>query len=224
MFARLLKSTKAAGQVKATPKGDTMGLFDNLLKNVDKEKLSESLTGLAGELKKVAEAVNEAIPDDAKQQLKQAFDEAKDSGGSSASSDPEAVKAAQERTDVSYASASYEGIDRADYDIELPEDSMDCKAKLMEVIAADFPQYDVYEDVSPVTLGGTGRFMNYSLGLYEGGLPKLFIMIIGKTTTRHREYRWSKEQAAKAGVPLINFIGHAPNRYWYIKERLGQYL
>lgn len=201
-----------------------MGLFDNLLKNVDQKKLNESLSGLAGELKKVAEAVNEAIPEDARQQLKQAFEESKSSGGSQAGTDPEALKAAQARTDVSYATASYEGIDREDYDIELPEDGMDCKGKLLEVLAADFPSYEVFEDVSPVTLGGTGRFMNYSLGIYKDGAPRLFIMIIGKTTTRHREYRWSKEQAQKAGVEMINFIGHAPNRYWYIKERLGKYL
>jgi len=197
-----------------------MGLFDSLLKNVDKEKISESLNSLAGELKKVTDAVQDAIPDDVKEKLKAEAEAEKKKEEAKA----EAVETLQAKTDVSYATASYAGIDKDDYDVELPEDELDAKMKIGEVIATDWPKYDLYEDVSPTRIGGTGQFLNYSIGVYDGDKPVLFIMIIGKATTRLRKYRWSKEQAAKAGVPMINFIGHAPNRYWYIRERLAKYL
>ena len=105
-----------------------------------------------------------------------------------------------------------------------PVVEVDCATKIRNVLAGQFPLYQVQENVSPVTIGGTGRFMNYSFGVYQMGVPKLFIMLIGKTTCSHREYRWAKEQAAKAGVPMINFIVHYPNEISYITNRLHQYL
>ena len=66
--------------------------------------------------------------------------------------------------------------------------------------------------------------MDYSIGVYSGEDPKLFIMLIGKTTTSHREYRWSREEAEKRGYPFINFIVHYPNTPAYISERLHKYL
>ncbi len=99
-----------------------------------------------------------------------------------------------------------------------------CRARILSVLAQDFPQYTVKEEVSPATIGGTGHFMDYSIGIYDGDAPKLFIMIIGKTTTSHRGYRWAREVAEKAGVTFINFIGHYPNHTAYIRERLAKYL
>ena len=78
--------------------------------------------------------------------------------------------------------------------------------------------------MSPTTIGGQGRFLDYSYGVYLGGDPKLFIMIVGKKTTSHRVYRWSKEEAAKKGITMINFVEHFPNKYDYVKNRLAQYL
>lgn len=96
--------------------------------------------------------------------------------------------------------------------------------KIKAVMQREFPQYEVREDVSPTTLGGTGRFLPYSLGIYENNVPKLFIMEIYNNTCASRYYRWSKEMAAKAGIPLINFVAHYPNRIEYIINRLHQYL
>ena len=96
--------------------------------------------------------------------------------------------------------------------------------KVKAVMQREFPQYEVREDVSPTTLGGTGRFLPYSLGIYENNVPKLFIMQVYNNTCASRYYRWSKEEAAKAGVPLINFEAQYPNRIEYIINRLHQYL
>lgn len=110
------------------------------------------------------------------------------------------------------------------FDEELPEDNIDARTKILDVLKNEFPQYEVREDVSPTTIGGTGRFMNYSIGVYDNGVPKLFMMLIGKTTTSHREYRWSREEAEKNGITFLNFIKHYPNRTEYISERLHKYL
>ena len=111
-----------------------------------------------------------------------------------------------------------------DYFEEQPEDNVDARTKILDVLKNEFPQYEVREDVSPTTIGGTGRFMNYSIGVYDNGVPKMFIMLIGKTTTSHREYRWSREEAEKNGITFLNFIKHYPNRTGYISERLHKYL
>lgn len=104
------------------------------------------------------------------------------------------------------------------------DDGKTCREKILEVLASEFPQYTVKEEVSPKTIGGTGRFMDYSIVVYDGATPKLFIMIIGKTTTFHREYRWSRQEAEKNGYVFLNFVEHYPNTIPYITDRLHQYL
>ena len=99
-----------------------------------------------------------------------------------------------------------------------------CREKIIAVLNEEFPQYAYEENVSPTKLGGQGRFMNYSIVVYDGKTPKLCIMIIGKTTTSHREYRWSKEFALENGYQFINFVEHYPNNIPYITERLHKYL
>lgn len=96
--------------------------------------------------------------------------------------------------------------------------------KLRRILASEFSSYEVKENVSPTTIGGTGKFMNYSFGVYSGGQPKLFIMLIGKTTCSTRTYRWSKEQAQRNGITMINFIEHYPNEEEYVINRLHRYL
>lgn len=100
----------------------------------------------------------------------------------------------------------------------------DCRTKILSVLAKEFGNYTVKENVSPTAFGGEGRFMNYSIAVMDGDSPKLFIMIIGKTTCTHREYRFSKEFAGSKGVSMINFIAHYPNEVAYISERLHKYL
>ena len=103
-------------------------------------------------------------------------------------------------------------------------DDRTAKEKIVEVLSEEFSDYTIKYDVSPTTIGGTGRFMNYSIGVYDGDKPKLFIMLIGKTTTSHREYRWSKQEAEKNNITFLNFVEHYPNKKDYISERLHKYL
>lgn len=96
--------------------------------------------------------------------------------------------------------------------------------KLREILASEFPQYEVKEQVSPTTIGGEGKFLPYDFAVYENGQPKLFIMVVYNNTCASREYRWSKEQAEFAGVTMINFVYAFENKKDYMIDRLHQYL
>ncbi len=103
-------------------------------------------------------------------------------------------------------------------------ENLPCRDKILKILAEEFPEYDVYEELSPNTLGGTGKFMNYSIAVAKDSVIQLVIMIIGKTTSTHREYRWSKEFALSHGMTFLNFVQHYPNRLDYISDRLHKYL
>ncbi len=109
--------------------------------------------------------------------------------------------------------AGYEDIANATVDV-----------KLRKILAKEFAQYEIREQVSPTTIGGTGTFKAYDFVVYENGVAKLFIMVVYNNTCAKRDYRWSKEEAARAGVPMINFVYAFENKIDYMINRLHQYL
>ena len=176
-----------------------MGIFDKLLKE-----------GL--------DAVKEAVSDENKEKAKDLFNNLKEQFSDEIKEIKEKVdeyKTEQANKEESISQESYEE----------PDDGKTCRERILECIENEFPQYHVAENVSPRELGGHGRFMDYSmLILDEDNRIQLIIMLIGKTTTAHREYRWSREFAEEKGVRFINFINHYPNRPEYISARLHKYL
>ncbi len=136
-------------------------------------------------------------------------------GGLSSTDDRKKAAAADNVTRVAHEEvpAGYEDVQEETVDV-----------KLRAVLAREFPQYEIRQEVSPTTLGGTGKFTPYDFGVYENGEPKLFIMVVYNNTCRQREYRWSKEEAERAGVAMINFVFVFENRIDYIINRLHQYL
>lgn len=206
-----------------------MGLFDDLMKKVDKDKIKESLDGISEQIKNIdTDEIKDAFGKFGKDfangvsDFINKEDEKKDDYKEDVK--PDATATVSSNNPASYATSNYSGMRRDDYYTWIPEDDMDAKGKILEVLAADFAEYEIKENVSPSTIGGTGKFMDYSLGIYKDGQPKLFIMLIKGNKHKLRTYRWTKEQAEKAGVTMINFIETSPNRYWYIKERLAKYI
>ncbi len=176
-----------------------MGLFDKLLKEVK-------------------EAVNENISEEDREKAKNLLGNLKETFGNEIETIKKAVddyKAEQkEKEENKIPEEFYE-----DY-----EDGKTARQRILDILAEEFPQYNVYENVSPAEMGGDGRFMDYSIIVCEGNEVKLVIMLIGKTTTSHREYRWSREFAENHGIQFINFVEHYPNHPEYIKQRLHKYL
>ncbi len=176
-----------------------MGLFDKLLKEVK-------------------EAVNENISEEDREKAKNLLGNLKETFGNEIDTIKKAVdeyKAEQKEKEENRIPEEF---------FEDYEDGRTAQQRILDILAEEFPQYNVYENVSPVEMGGDGKFMDYSIIVCEGNEVKLVIMLIGKTTTAHREYRWSREFAEDHGIQFINFVEHYPNHPEYIKQRLHKYL
>lgn len=169
-------------------------------------------------LKEVKEAVEETVTEENKEKAKELFGNLKETFGSEIDTLKKAVeeyKAEQKEKAENAIPESY---------FEEVEDGKTARQRILDILAEEFPQYNVYQNISPVELGGEGRFMDYSIVVCEGDAVVLVIMLIGKTTTAHREYRWSRQFAEDHGIQFINFIEHYPNNPEYIKQRLHKYL
>lgn len=180
-----------------------MGLFDKLMKegmkvinDVTSEENKEKASAIFGNLK---EGLDDVI-----QQAKE------NGGGAGTSFDADRTAPVQDAMADAYK--------------EDAADGRTCREKILQVLSDEFGQYSVREQVSPTEIGGTGRFMDYSIVVYDGDTPKLIMMLIGKTTTAHREYRWSREAAENRGYTFLNFVEHYPNTIEYITDRLHKYL
>lgn len=98
------------------------------------------------------------------------------------------------------------------------------EVKLRNIIGNQFPSYQLRENISPAELGGPADGMDYSFAVCDGVSVKLLIMIIGRNTCAHKDYKVSKAFAEEAGITMINFIAHFENTVPYITERLHNYL
>ncbi len=172
-----------------------MGLFDRLIREGAKA------------ITKVATEAIESVGDDIVRGI-DSLTEMVENAGETPATIVEPAESKAYDVPVGYAGLEEEDVDK----------------KLRAVLAKEFPQYEVREQVSPTTLGGTGKFRPYDFGIYENGAPRLFIMVVYGNTCAQREYRWSKEQAESAGVTMINFVYAFENRIDYMIDRLHQYL
>ena len=119
-----------------------MGLLDKLVKEGTEI------------LKEVATEENKEKAADLLNSLKGAFEEHKDELKQFAESFQMETKTEE------YKESYFEEVD----------DGKDCRERILEVLANEFPQYAVKENVSPTTIGGTGRFMDYSIVVYENDI------------------------------------------------------
>lgn len=184
-----------------------MGLLDKLIKEG------------AEVLKEGAEVLKDVASEENKQKAAEIFGSIKDS----ISEHSQELKETLEQYKTTARSES-ENFEYDDSMFEDYEDGMTARERILKILSEEFPAYTVKENVSPAEFGGTGKFMNYSIVVYDGVKPKLLMMLIGKTTTSHREYRFSKEFAQSKGYTFINFVEHYPNRPDYISKRLHKYL
>lgn len=180
-----------------------MGFLDSIFTKENKAKFASAMNTFADEF---AKGVQEVVDD-----VSEAVSNAANNSSSIAT-----TTSSPSNTNYTYDSvpAGYE--DLSAY--------AEVEEKLRAVFKQEFSQYEIREEVSPTTIGGTGEFMPYSFGVYENGTPKLFIMVIGNNTCRKRLYRWSKEEAERNNITMINFVGHFDNKIDYIINRLHQYL
>ncbi len=170
-------------------------------------------------LKEGAEVLKDIASDENKQKAAEIFGSIKESLSEHSAEFKEAMEQFKQERSQGSADIKYE-----DSMFEEVEDGMTCRERILKTLADEFPSYTVKENVSPTEFGGTGKFMNYSIVVCDADKPKLIMMLIGKTTTSHREYRFSREFAQQKGYTFINFVEHYPNTPEYISKRLHHYL
>ena len=98
------------------------------------------------------------------------------------------------------------------------------KEKTLEIIQKDFQDLSVEFDFSLNRLGWQGRFMNISIYIHKDEEPKLFIMVVGKTTPAHKEYIRSINEIKERNYKVIVFKKYLPIKEDYIVDRLHYYL
>ena len=98
------------------------------------------------------------------------------------------------------------------------------KDRILEIMKAHHKECSVEFDFSLNKLGWQGRFMNISVFIHKDNVPKLFIMIIGKTTPSHREYLRSINEIKERNYNVIAFKKYLPIKDDYIVDRLHYYL
>ena len=96
--------------------------------------------------------------------------------------------------------------------------------KLRNILGNQFPEYTFAENVDPVSVGGPEGGMPFSFAVSGTDGIKLFIMIIGRNTCTHKDYKLSRAFAEERGIQFINFIDHFENKVSYVTQRLHEYL
>jgi len=89
-----------------------------------------------------------------------------------------------------------------------------------EVLATEFPQYTVQNNVSPARFGGVGQ--NLDFVLFEGETPVGAVVLVEHNGETSAGYKAAKETCLNAGVPFINFFLHMPNERGFVIGRIGR--
>ncbi|MDR1833514.1 MAG: hypothetical protein LBQ92_02505 [Propionibacteriaceae bacterium] len=96
------------------------------------------------------------------------------------------------------------------------------KAAFREMLAAEFADLSVKEDVPVSELGGAGK--PYDFGLYRGGKLAGVVMLTEHNRDNNQAFKGAKAAAQAAGVPFINFYLHMPNERAYAVSRIRSFV
>lgn len=95
------------------------------------------------------------------------------------------------------------------------------KARLEQVVANDYPTYELRKNVPASEMFAESGAIDYSYGIYKDGVAVALINVIDNRNEYSRKCnRLAKEAAQFRGVPHMNFFSHLPNETSYISERL----
>lgn len=97
-------------------------------------------------------------------------------------------------------------------------------AYFAEILASEFPEYEVRRDVPPSALcvGAEGTSIDFVL--YQGGIPAAAIPLTPHNGDRNQGFYGMKQACCDAGVPFINFYRHMPNTRDYVVARIRSFL
>ena len=129
-----------------------------------------------------------------------------------------------------------------DYGDDEPECEVDA-AYFREILATEFPEYEVSENVPVTTLAGDAADSfqlyktrpyqvykaewgePYSFVMSQGGTPKGVVMIgSGHCHDEKVKFLIARMYAKKLGLPYINFYTQMPNKKEYVVARIHKFL
>lgn len=180
---------------------------------------------------KITDAVNKVsqVTEALTKELQTAATSASQGSRQASTSQPQATTQTQGMSSAADTSRSY-------------STDVEAKAYFKGILASDFAQYEIREDVPVSALGGssvsdfnlyTDNLRQYSttegrafdFGLYQSGALKAVISLGGPGShNRKKKYLVSRMFALKAGVAYINFYTHLPNDRDYIVNRIHKLL
>ena len=95
--------------------------------------------------------------------------------------------------------------------------------KIKNVIATEFSDCELRENVKASELGGESGAAAYTYGIYRNGAPVVMINVfVDRNAYRLKRYRLAREAAQFSGVAHLNFFSHLPNEVSYITARLKE--
>ena len=100
-----------------------------------------------------------------------------------------------------------------------PAEPIDVKAYFADILASNFSQYQVRENIPLSEFGAEGR--PYDFGLYQNGQLVSVVVLAGHNRTRNHPYWNSEKKAKELGIPFINFYTHMPNEKDFVIYRIN---
>jgi hypothetical protein len=105
---------------------------------------------------------------------------------------------------------------------EIYMDDTEPKVYFSQILASEFAQYQVRENVPVSEFGGEGR--PYEFALLQEGKIVAFIMLTKMNGASCKLYRNSADKAKELGIPFINFYTHMYNKRSYVINRIKRML
>lgn len=90
-------------------------------------------------------------------------------------------------------------------------------ASVIRNALSGYSSYEVKEDYK---VAGDDA-MNASFAIFKDGAPKLYIMIVGRSTCSSHAYLEAKRKASSEGVQVVNFVEHFANEEKYVQDRIA---
>jgi len=108
--------------------------------------------------------------------------------------------------------------EKNDYSVQKTLQNNHGKEYFAEILASEFSQYEVKENVPVSDIGGIGKA--YDFGLYSNGKLVAVIPLVEHNRDHNRAYLGGREAAKKENIPFINFYLHMTNERNYVINRI----
>jgi len=91
------------------------------------------------------------------------------------------------------------------------------------ILAEDFSDYEIKENIAKEEFGGSGRACEFGL-FKDDKLKAVVVLVTNKNETTRKEFRAARVAAESAGVGFVSFYTFMPNQREYVITRIKSFL